>query len=172
MSIMKNLSMTIMMCAAFAMGWSQTGNLEKESGAESGQPMGNDLFGAPIDIESSISDQRMADLYAGMDSGDTLDVAFRGIIKEVCQVKGCWMRVQLPDGQETMVRFKDYGFFVPLDSGGKEVVVGGRAFVEELDVETRRHYARDAGLSEEAVAKITDPKKDYALIAAGVAIRH
>ena len=53
---------------------------------------------------------------------------FRGTVTEVCKAKGCWMKVALENGEETMVKFKDYGFFVPKDMAGKEVVINGHRF--------------------------------------------
>jgi hypothetical protein len=36
-----------------------------------------------------------------------------GVIKEVCQQKVCWMKVDVGNGEEMLVRFKRYAFFVP-----------------------------------------------------------
>ena len=36
-----------------------------------------------------------------------------GKVVEVCQEKGCWMKVERPNGENLMVKFKDYGFFMP-----------------------------------------------------------
>lgn len=33
-----------------------------------------------------------------------------GKVVEVCQEKGCWMKVQKQNGETLMVKFKDYGF--------------------------------------------------------------
>ena len=54
-------------------------------------------------------------------------------------------------------RFKDYGFFMPTDAAGKEVIVDGKAFVNEVSVADLKHYAEDAGKSPEEIAKITEP---------------
>ena len=59
-----------------------------------------------------------------------------------------------------MVKFKDYGFFMPKDISGKEVILNGKAYVNEVPVDEQRHYAEDAGKSEEEIAAITEPKKD------------
>ena len=44
----------------------------------------------------------------------------KGVVKEVCQEKGCWMTMTLDNGDEMRVTFKDYKIFVPKDLGGKE----------------------------------------------------
>jgi hypothetical protein len=111
-------------------------------------------------------------IYDGLSTNDTLTTKFVGKVKEVCQAKGCWMKVELSNGNEAMVRFKDYGFFVPRDIAGKNVVVDGLAFVEEMSVEDQKHYAKDAGANEEELSKITTPKKTYGFEASGVLIKN
>lgn len=99
------------------------------------------------------------------------DMKIRGKVIEVCQSKGCWMTLQMPDGSEPIrVTFKDYAFFMPLDLAGKEVELDGIAKKQIISVETLRHYAEDAHKSEEEIAKIKDPKKEVEFEAKGVVI--
>jgi hypothetical protein len=72
--------------------------------------------------------------------------------------------------EEAMIKFKDYGFFMPKDLAGKEVIVSGVAFVEEVSVEEQRHYAEDAGKTAEEIAAITEPKRTLSFISNGVLI--
>jgi hypothetical protein len=81
------------------------------------------------------------------------------------------MKLPLSEETETMVRFKDYGFFMPLDSKGREVVLNGKAFVQETSVEELQHYAEDAGKTKEEIAQITTPKIEYTFEADGVLMR-
>jgi hypothetical protein len=69
------------------------------------------------------------------------------------------------------VQFKDYGFFMPKDLPGKEVVMKGKAYIEETSVEDLKHFAEDEGLSAEEIAKITEPKKELKFMASGVMIK-
>ena len=69
-----------------------------------------------------------------------------------------------------MVKFKDYGFFMPKDIAGKEVIINGKAYVEEVSVDEQRHYAEDAGKTKEEIAKITEPKRTFSFEADGVLI--
>jgi len=101
--------------------------------------------------------------------GDTLQLTLKGTIKEVCTKKGCWMTLSMENDSEMMVRFKDYGFFVPLDASG-EVLIHGKAFVSETSVDDLRHYAEDAGASDDEIAAITTPKTSYNFEADGVLI--
>jgi hypothetical protein len=100
---------------------------------------------------------------------DTLQLTLSGTIKEVCAKKGCWMTLSMPDDNDLMVRFKDYGFFVPLDAQG-EVLINGKAFISETSVEDLRHYAEDAGASKEEIERITTSKVSYNFEADGVLI--
>ncbi|WP_298780081.1 DUF4920 domain-containing protein [uncultured Polaribacter sp.] len=128
-------------------------------------------FGDKITEEKALSTKGMLVQYNSMKIGDTIDVKFASSIKEVCSKKGCWMKLPLNETTETMVRFKDYGFFMPLDANGKEVIVAGKAFVKETSVEELQHYAEDAGKTKEEIAKITAPKKEFAFEANGVLMK-
>ncbi|MFC4094457.1 DUF4920 domain-containing protein [Euzebyella saccharophila] len=127
-------------------------------------------FGEKMGSEPVEDVQFLASKYEEMKVADTLEVTFKGMVTDVCKVKGCWMKVQLPEGNEAMVRFKDYGFFMPNDITGKEVVINGYAFVESMSVEDQKHYAEDAGKSEDEIALITAPLKSYGFEADGVLV--
>ncbi len=79
------------------------------------------------------------------------------------------MKVDMGE-DEAMVRFKDYGFFMPKDISGKEIIAEGKAYVEEMSVEDQRHYAEDGGATPEEIAAITEPKRTLAFEAHGVLI--
>jgi len=125
-------------------------------------------FGDKILAEGSISSREMMQKYDGMAVADTLQTKFTAVVMEVCQAKGCWMKVELDGGEEAMVRFKDYSFFIPKDISGKEVIINGYAFVEEMSVEDQKHYAKDGRKSENEIAKIIEPKKTFGFEADGV----
>ncbi|MEE9364613.1 MAG: DUF4920 domain-containing protein [Cellulophaga sp.] len=128
-------------------------------------------FGEEIEIKGGKNSVEMSEAYANLVVSDTLKTKFSGTVLSVCKKKGCWMKLELSNGKEAMVRFKDYGFFMPKDIEGKEVVVNGLAFVEEMSVENQKHYAKDAGKSDAEVAKITKVKKTYAFQADGVLLK-
>lgn len=93
-----------------------------------------------------------------------------GKVTDVCQEKGCWMKIERSNGEKVMVKFKDYGFFMPKNIVGKEVVLDGEAVIKEVSVKQQQHYAKDAGKSEEEIKKITRPKKELQFIAKGVLV--
>lgn len=121
------------------------------------------------DAAKSIAD--MAEVYKAMHIGDTITTKMTGIVDAVCQKKGCWMKINLEDGEQVMVKFKDYGFFMPKDIAGKEVVLNGKAFVNEVPVDELRHYAEDAGKSAEEIAAITESKTTLSFEADGVLLK-
>ena len=125
-------------------------------------------FGDKFLADGSISSHEMMQKYDGMAVADTLQAKFTAVVKEVCQAKGCWMKIELDGGEEAMVRFRDYGFFMPKDISGKEVIINGYAFVEEMSVEDQKHYAEDGGKSEDEIERITEPKKTFGFEADGV----
>lgn len=128
-------------------------------------------FGDEINDDNVITTQQMSERYKSMSVGDTITTKMTAKVIEVCQAKGCWMTLNLDNGEEAMVKFKDYGFFMPKDISGKEVILNGKAFVNEVPVDEQRHYAEDAGKSKEEIAAITQPKKTYSFEADGVLIK-
>ncbi|CAL2077145.1 DUF4920 domain-containing protein [Tenacibaculum sp. 190524A05c] len=128
-------------------------------------------FGEKISNDGALTKEEALAKYGTLKVGDTVVVKFASKINEVCSKKGCWMKVPVSDSEEVMVRFKDYGFFMPLDSNGKEVIVEGKAFIKETSVDELKHYAEDAGKSKEEIAKITEPKLEKAFLAHGVLLK-
>lgn len=128
-------------------------------------------FGENIKADNAISNTEMIEKYKNLKEGDTLNVKFSAPIKEVCKSKGCWMKLDLGNEQESFVNFKDYGFFMPMNADGREVIVNGKAFVKVTTVDELQHFAKDAGNSEEEIAKITAPKYTLAFEADGVLMK-
>lgn len=130
-----------------------------------------ETFGQALDANQEVlSKEAMGKEFAQLKEGDTLRVSFTSTIKEVCQKKGCWMQVELDQEKSSFVRFKDYGFFAPMNADGHEVVMQGKAFVSVVSVDELKHYAKDAGKTAEEIAAITAPKVTYAFEADGIAI--
>ncbi len=126
-----------------------------------------EAYGEEISTEGAVE---ASELVAMLDGQDSVQVKVKGTINEVCQKKGCWMNVAMGEEEEMLVRFKDYGFFVPMDADGRTVTMEGWAKVEEQSVEWLRHQAEDAGASEEEIALITEPEVSVSFMASGVII--
>ena len=100
---------------------------------------------------------------------------FSGMITEgkvlsSCPKKGCWVKV-ISNSEELFVTFKDYSFFVPKEGiRGKNILIKGKVKVDTISVAQQKHYAFDAGESEDDISKIKNPKITKSIIAEGVAI--
>lgn len=125
------------------------------------------MYGAQVSNGNAITAD---ELETKLDAQSEFKGNLRGKVVNVCQEKGCWMKISKSDGQTIMVRFKDYKFFVPKNIDGKEVVLSGTAKKSVTSVETLKHYAKDAGKPEEEIAKITEPKNEIVFTASGVRV--
>lgn len=108
------------------------------------------------------------DLTAQLNGQDSINAVVKGKVESVCQKKGCWMNIVSDNGESMFVKFKDYGFFMPLDLTGKEVVMNGYAFTEMTSVDDLRHYAEDEGAAAEEIEQIITAKKEFKFMASGV----
>lgn len=122
-------------------------------------------FGDEITADNAIT---LDALTTQLASSDTVYTKVTGKVESVCKKKGCWMNLTDESGKEIFVKFKDYGFFMPLDCEGQKLVMNGFATKELTSVEELRHYAEDEGQSEEEIAAITEPKEEYTFMADGV----
>ena len=71
-----------------------------------------------------------------------------GLVKSVCTKKGCWMEVAASKDAKApscRVTFKDYGFFVPLDSQGSSAKLAGKITVKTLPKSHVDHLQGEGG---------------------------
>jgi len=129
------------------------------------------LFGEKFTAKNVLTSKQMMAKYKTLKKGDTINVQFISKIKEVCKKKGCWMNLDLTNGQDSFVRFKDYGFFVPLNADGSFAIVNGKAFIDVVSVDELKHFAKDAKKSQKEIDAIKDPKITYAFQSSGVLIK-
>ena len=73
------------------------------------------------------------------------------------------MYVDLNEETEMLVRFKDYGFFVPMDASGSTALIEGMAKVDTLSIEWLKHLKEDANAPQEEIDAITEPKIMYSI---------
>lgn len=136
---------------------------EEELMAESGAK-----YGMEIDENGAMN---MTEFETRMQGKDSLNIKIEGVAKDVCKKKGCWMKVETASGDMMRVTFRDYGFFVPKDIPGREVVMQGTAYKDTTSVEDLRHYAKDGGATDDEIAAIMEPKIETVFIADGVVLR-
>ena len=125
------------------------------------------FYGSVIDTDNGMNG---TDIRAALADSGRAQVKLEGTVTATCAKKGCWMDVA--SGEDTIfVRFLDYGFFVPTEGAeGKRTVVEGEAFYDTLTVPMLKHYAEDAGRSQEEIDAITAPELRLAFTATGVMI--
>ena len=148
---------------SLAIGCAGPSNPEAVQGGDDGRI----YYGSVIELDGALD---AAGLRERLAEEGRAEVRFEGDITATCPKKGCWMGVA--SGEDTVfVRFLDYGFFVPTEGAeGKRAVMQGEAFFDTLTVDARRHYAEDAGATEEEIAAIIEPELRLAFTATGVMI--
>ena len=125
-------------------------------------------YGDEITESGAIS---VNDMLTRLDKADTVNVKVKGEITATCAMKGCWMNLVMPNGEEMRVTFKDYAFFVPKEGmEGNEALIEGIVTRTVTDIETLKHYAEDAGKPQEEIDAITEAKEELAFEAVGVII--
>jgi hypothetical protein len=141
--------------------YAQPPNVPANSGA---------TFGNKITADGAIAiDELMNEINQKQTSAKEMHVKIKAVANEVCKEMGCWLTLKSPDG-DIMVKMKDDSFFVPLAISGKEIIVDGLAKEKITSVEQLKHRAKDAGKTEEEIAKIAGPKKEIIIEAKGVLV--
>ena len=158
----------LVLLASFAMGACSKKEVQETEVNEVSDASPSGFFGEEITADGVTS---LTDLVAVLETDNEFTGKVMGEIKDVCAMKGCWMTIDLPNGETMRVTFKDYGFFVPKNSQGYPVIIEGVATKKITDVATLKHYAEDAGKSQEEIDAITSPKLEYAFEALGVIIK-
>ena len=132
-----------------------------EAPAAKAQPAAKSAtFGAALALKDRISMDALASKADAL-NGKTVQVS--GTVSAVCRKKGCWMILAGEKaGSTARITFKNYGFFVPLDSAGSKAVVEGVVEVKTLSEADRKHLADDAGKSVDTI-----PKHELRLMADG-----
>jgi DNA-directed RNA polymerase subunit F len=135
-------------------------------------PEGNakpgEWYGEKVSTEGAVA---LTDVAKKLGDGEKpFDTKIKAKILDVCPKKGCWLKLEMENGETAMVKMKDYGFFLPLAAKGKTVVIDGEVKIKNTSVEELRHYAEDAKKSKEEIAKITQPQKEVRVTAKGIVI--
>lgn len=166
---MKKYILVLSSLAVFACGGNhEASNAEGATTDTTAQEIVTGSFGEAITADGAISP---TELLAQLDGRDSIPAKMKATINECCKKKGCWMTLNMGEGNDAMrVTFKDYGFFVPKNADGKSAIVEGIVFKDSVSVDVLKHYAEDAGKSAEEIAKITEPEVSYSFEAVGVII--
>ncbi len=123
-----------------------------------------EVFGAPL--TASGPGLGLKELVSNSDRYLDSEVLVTTRIAKVCQKKGCFFVAQEGDAI-ARVTFKDYGFFIPTDSGGKTVTLAGTLTRSELSPEKAHHYRKDLGEAKAGPAAAT---MEYQIVATSIRI--
>ena len=127
-----------------------------------------EYFGKEITKDGAITSE---EFFNSFNNADSVEIKISGTIKEVCKKKGCWMTMNIgEENEELFVKFRNYDFFVPLNADGRQATIQGWAYKEVQSIQELKHYAFDAGKTEEEIAIITEPEVTYTFMANGVII--
>lgn len=118
-----------------------------------------ETFGSPV-IGESLEQVELASVLRTPEqfSGRTIEI--RGEVVDVCQKKGCWLRMAPTGSGEkdgVFVKFTcpiDGERLIPMNAMGQPVRVEGTLVVETISEAERRHYASDAGKSAAEIDQI------------------
>jgi len=96
----------------------------KDKSAPTAVENGMEYFGEKITADGAITYE---ELIAKLATNEAVEnVKLKGKIDGVCQAKGCWMNIISEKGTDDdgfFVKFKDYGFFMPLDASGNTAIM-------------------------------------------------
>lgn len=139
------------------------------------EPAGDTTAKEQVEIygDSSITPDgamNMTEFVKAIQGKDSMEVKLTATINQCCKKKGCWMTVDMENGEEMRVTFKDYGFFVPKNADGMKATFQGWAFVDTISVDMQKHYLEDEGASKEEIDAITQAKAEWSFVANGVII--
>lgn len=156
---MKKVLLSFFVCTMFVFAQAQP----PEGDAKPG-----DWYGEKFSPDGAVA---ISDIVAKLDKGkESVDGKIKAKIVDVCPKKGCWLKLELPDGKTATVKMKDYGFFLPVAAIGKTVVIDGEAKIKTTSVSELKHYAEDAKKSKEEIDAITQPQKEVRVMAKGIVV--
>ena len=73
-------------------------------------------------------------------------IKIEGEVLSSCPMKGCWMKIKSEE-DTILVRFKDYGFFVPKDGiSGDKTIINGKLSIDTLSITLLRHHQQGMSL--------------------------
>lgn len=125
---------TVLSVCACQTGPESRAETVRPGASAAGPPRTMKRYGDRI-VAGGAPETRLASVLAKPVDYDGHAVTVEGEVRRSCTRKGCWM--ELATGMDEAqpgcrVRFKDYGFFVPLDSAGAHARVQGVVQVRQI----------------------------------------
>lgn len=124
-------------------------------------------YGQMMDEENTLAASSLPEL---MQEEESMQLKLEGDIAASCKHSGCWMDIDLGNGNVMNVTFADGAFTIPLDAEGKKAIFEGTAYKELVPVDILKARAKDEGAPEEDIEMITEPVWEYTFVANAVII--
>lgn len=127
-------------------------------------------FGEPVPSGEPIAISALMSILEHKNESE--DIIIRGIVQEVCKMKGCWMDIVTEEGfdDEIFVQFKNQSFTVPTSLAGKRVLLYGSAIKEENSDEEVNSISMESNDSVDNSEGGNSPDVKFKFIASGVQI--
>ena len=139
----------------------QTANTTINQAAEEGH------YGSALSASKAKNASELPDL---LDRFSSKELKLNGEITSSCKMTGCWMNLDIGDGETVHITFKDEAFEIPLDAAGKTATVEGVATKELIPVDYLKRQAKSEGKTQQEIDAITEPVVEYSFVATGVVI--
>lgn len=138
--------------------------------SEKSETFGKSYGPVKVDVAKAISVEEMLSKFSENSEGRK-EFTFEADLVEVCSKAGCWVNIDKGDGDTFMVRFKDHFTIPPATPAGTGAYLHGFAYMDTISVDQLRHFAEDAGQSEEEILKITEPEFELNFEADGITLK-
>ena len=107
---------------------------------------GSELYGEALPADNNVV--ALSAILAEPEKYAGKAVTLAATVRQACTSKGCWMELAESDAKEKQgcrVTFKDYGFFVPLNSAGATAKVHGVVEVSDVSAREVQHLQAEGG---------------------------
>lgn len=105
------------------------------AGTQAPTPPSANTKGYGAALTGGVPSVKLGDVLSKPEQYEGKTVCVEGEVRRACTKKGCWMELaesMAGDSRGARVTFKDYGFFVPLDSAGAHAKLEGIVNVKLL----------------------------------------
>lgn len=133
------------------------------------EKMGKSYGPYEVDVTKAITTKAMLADFEGKTG--RVEYTFEAELNEVCSKAGCWVNIDKGNGETFMVRFKDHFTIPPATAVGTGAYLHGEAYRDTVSVDLLKHFAEDAGKTQEEIDAITEPKFEIGFEADGITLK-
>lgn len=133
------------------------------------EELGKSYGPVKVDVSKAVSVEEMLSDFEKKEG--RVEYTFEAELNEVCSKAGCWVNIDKGDGSTFMVRFKDHFTIPPATAVGTGAYLHGEAFRDTVSVDLLKHFAEDAGKTQEEIDAITEPEFNIGFEADGITLK-